>query len=46
MPYAILRFQKKKSGGVTASYAHNERKKKPIKAIPILTPAEKKKIII
>lgn len=27
MPYAILRFQKKKAGGLTACYAHNERKK-------------------
>ena len=33
MPYAILRFQKRKAGGVAACERHNERKKKPIKAI-------------
>lgn len=34
MPYAILRFQKKKSGGVTACYKHNERKKEAYKSNP------------
>lgn len=34
MPYAILRFAKKKMGGVTASYAHNERKKEAYKSNP------------
>lgn len=34
MPYAILRFQKCKSGGVTARYAHNERKKEAYKSNP------------
>lgn len=27
MPYAILRFQKRKAGGVAACERHNERKK-------------------
>jgi hypothetical protein len=34
MPYAILRFKKCKSGGVTAAYAHNERKKEAYKSNP------------
>lgn len=34
MPYAILRFVKKKSGSVTACYAHNERKKEAYKSNP------------
>jgi len=34
MAYAILRFQKKKSGGVSACYAHNERKKEAYKSNP------------
>ena len=34
MPYAILRFQKKKTGGVTAAYNHNERKKSAYKSNP------------
>ncbi len=34
MPYAILRFAKKKMGGVTAAYAHNERKKDAYKSNP------------
>ncbi len=36
MPYAILRFQKRKAGGVAACERHNERKKKkPTKATQI-----------
>jgi len=34
MPYAILRFAKRKAGGVTANYAHNERKKEVYKSNP------------
>jgi len=34
MPYAILRFQKCKSGGITARSAHNERKKAAYKSNP------------
>ena len=34
MPYAILRFAKRKAGGVTANYAHNERKKEAYKSNP------------
>jgi len=34
MPYAILRFQKVKAGGVSARYAHNERKKELYKSNP------------
>jgi hypothetical protein len=34
MAYAILRFAKKKMGGVTAAYAHNERKKEAYKSNP------------
>ena len=34
MPYAILRFQKCKSGGVTARGTHNERKKEAYKSNP------------
>lgn len=34
IPYAILRFAKRKAGGVTASYAHNERKKAAYKSNP------------
>ena len=41
MPYAILRFQKKKSGGVTASYAHNERKKETYKSNPDIDTSRK-----
>ena len=38
MPYAILRFQKKKSGGVAACYKHNERKKEAYKSNPDINP--------
>jgi hypothetical protein len=34
MPYAILRFQKCKAGGVVARCAHNERKKEAYKSNP------------
>lgn len=34
MPYAILRFAKKKMGGVSAAYLHNERKKEAYKSNP------------
>jgi len=34
MPYAILRFQKKKAGGVSSCYKHNERKKEAYKSNP------------
>jgi hypothetical protein len=34
MPYAILRFQKKKSGGLNACCSHNERKKEAYKSNP------------
>lgn len=34
MPYAILRFAKRKEGGVTANYAHNERRKESYKSNP------------
>ena len=34
MPYAILRFSKRKAGGVIANYAHNERKKEAYKSNP------------
>lgn len=34
MPYAILRFAKRKAGGVTANDAHNERKKESYKSNP------------
>lgn len=34
MPYAILRFAKRKAGGVTANYVHNERKKEVYKSNP------------
>ncbi|MCL2083011.1 MAG: plasmid recombination protein [Oscillospiraceae bacterium] len=34
MPYAILRFKKCKSGGVSACYNHNERKKERYKSNP------------
>ena len=36
MPYAILRFQKRKAGGVAACERHNEQKK-PTKATQIST---------
>lgn len=42
MPYAILRFAKKKSGGVTACYAHNERKKEAYKSNPDIDTRRKK----
>lgn len=35
MPYAILRFQKRKAGGVAACERHNERKKEAYKATQI-----------
>lgn len=38
MPYAILRFAKKKMGGVTACYAHNERKKEACPAAERVCP--------
>lgn len=41
MPYAILRFQKKKAGGVSACYTHNERKKEAYKSNPDIV-AERK----
>lgn len=41
MPYAILRFAKKKSGGVTACYAHNERKKEAYKSNPDIDTSRK-----
>ena len=34
MPYAILRFQKRKSGSVAACERHNERKKETYKSNP------------
>ena len=34
MPYAILRFQKRKAGGVSACERHNERKKEAYKSNP------------
>ena len=33
-PYAILRFQKRKAGGVAACERHNERKKEAYKSNP------------
>ena len=41
MPYAILRFQKKKSGGVSACYSHNERKKEAYKSNPDIDTSRK-----
>jgi hypothetical protein len=41
MPYAILRFKKCKSGGVSACYAHNERKKAAYKSNPDIDPVQK-----
>ena len=41
MSYAILRFKKCKSGGVTAAYAHNERKKESYKSNPDIVPERK-----
>ena len=41
MPYAILRFEKKKSGGVASCYAHNERKKEVYKSNPDIVPERK-----
>ena len=46
MPYAILRFQKRKAGGVAACERHNERKKEAYKsklhcAIPYYKTSEK-----
>ena len=41
MPYAILRFQKVKAGGVSARYAHNERKKETYKSNPDIDPYRK-----
>ncbi len=38
MPYAILRFKKCKMGGITAAYAHNERKKESYKSNPDIVP--------
>ena len=34
MPYAILRFQKRKAGSVVACERHNERKKEAYKSNP------------
>jgi hypothetical protein len=34
MPYAILRFQKRKAGGVAACERHNERKREAYKSNP------------
>lgn len=34
MPYAILRFQKRKAGSVAACERHNERKKETYKSNP------------
>ena len=36
MPYAILRFKKRKAGSVASCERHNERKKEATRAIPIL----------
>lgn len=41
MPYAILRFKKCKAGGVTAAYAHNERKKEAYKSNPDIDTSRK-----
>ena len=41
MPYAILRFAKKKMGAVSAAYAHNERKKEAYKSNPDIDTARK-----
>jgi hypothetical protein len=41
MPYAILRFKTCKSGGVTAAYAHNERKTEASKSNPDIAPERK-----
>ncbi len=41
MPYAILRFQKKKMGAVNASYAHNERTKAAYKSNPDIDKSRK-----
>jgi len=40
MPYAILRFAKKKAGGVSACYTHNERLKAAYKSNPDIDPAK------
>ena len=36
MPYAILRFQKRKAGSVAACERHNERKKEQYKTTPYI----------
>ena len=36
MPYAILRFQKRKAGSVAACERHNERKKETYKSNPAI----------
>jgi len=41
MPYAIIRFQKCKAGGVTARYAHDERKKESYKSNPDIDASRK-----
>ncbi len=45
MPYAILRFQKRKAGGVAACERHNERKKEAYKSNPDID-MERSKITI
>ena len=42
MPYAILRFAKKKAGGLSACYYHNERKKETYKSNPDIVTARGK----
>ena len=42
MPYAILRFQKRKAGGVAACERHNERKKEAYKSNPDIDMARSK----
>jgi len=41
MAYAILRMKKIKAGGVTACYAHNERKKEAYQSNPDIVPERK-----
>ena len=41
MPYAIMRFKKKKAGSVGSCYKHNERLKEAYKSNPDIDPAKK-----
>jgi len=41
MPYAILRFAKRKAGGLSSCYAHNERKKEIYKSNPDIDTSRK-----